>query len=92
MAELLRVKLTIMMVHKENFQKIVYMENGRATFDLFFRPGHYDILSQEDEYQCQKNIRNTSPPPIPRNLSPTPGAPIPKNTPPKIRTFRYKGQ
>jgi hypothetical protein len=47
MAELLKVKITIMMVHKENFQRIVYMEEGNPNYVLFLRPGHYDILCEE---------------------------------------------
>lgn len=63
MAELLKVKFTIMMVHRENFQQIVYKENGRANFYLFFRPGHYDILCVGAEYrdQVQSAIRERSP-------------------------------
>jgi hypothetical protein len=92
MAELLKVRLTIMMVHKENFQQIVYMEGGKANFHLFFRPGHYEILSQEEEFRYQSSSRNVSPSPLSRNPSPTPqnaGSSAVRSPPRKLPTMTF---
>jgi hypothetical protein len=60
MAELLRMRITIMMVHRENFQEIVFREEEKQNIILFFRPGHYDILCSEQDFRKEDSFVSPS--------------------------------
>lgn len=48
------------MVHRDIYQKVLYNENPRKNYIISYRPGHYDIPSDTEQYTKSKTAEHNS--------------------------------
>lgn len=62
MAQILEAQITVLMVHREAYQKHIYNEDPKQkrNYIVSYRPGHYDIPSNDEQYnKSQRSQKNS---------------------------------